>query len=105
MYGQLMYIVPFLFLGPNVFARTVTLGVVMQVIDAFSQVQTSFSLFINNWTTVTELRSIRKRLREFEANLDKHSSPGRGHLRPPAAPEALSVGEDTAGGSGRPEGV
>jgi peptide/bleomycin uptake transporter len=45
----------------------------MQVVDAFSQVHYSFSLFIYNWTTVTELRSIRQRLREFEINLDKYS--------------------------------
>jgi len=104
-YGQLMYVVPFVFLGPNVFARAVTLGLVMQVIDAFSQVHGSFSLFINNWTTVTELRSIRQRLREFEANLDKHSSPGRVHASPAAVPEALSTGKTIAGGSGMPAGA
>jgi peptide/bleomycin uptake transporter len=77
----------------------------MQVIDAFAQVQTSFSLFINNWTVVTELRSIRKRLREFEANLDKHSSPGRGHPSPPTVSEVLRVGKNTIGGSGMPAGA
>lgn len=75
-----MYIMPFLFIGPNLFTRAVTLGLVMQMVDAFPQVHGSFSLFIYNWTVVTELRSIRQRLREFEANLDKHSSPQR---RPP----------------------
>ena len=103
-YGQLMYVVPFLFLGPNVFAKTVTLGIVMQVIDAFSQVQSSFSMFINNWTTVTELRSIRKRLREFEANLDRQRSPKPGHPSRPAVHETLSVGNNTTGGSGMPAG-
>jgi peptide/bleomycin uptake transporter len=105
MYGQLMYVVPFLFISPSVFARTVTLGIVMQVLDAFSQVQISFSLFINNWTTVTELRSIRKRLREFEANLDKHSRPGRDHPSPLAIPAALSIGQNTPAGSDIPTAV
>ena len=59
----------------------------------------------HHWTKVTELRSIRKRLREFEANLDKHSSPGRGHPSPPAVPEALSVGKNTTGGSDIPAEV
>src|SRR5262245_34611298 len=103
-YGQMMYVVSFLLLGPNVFAGTVTLGIVMQVIDAFSQVHSSFSLFIYNWTTVTELRSIRKRLREFEANLEKHSP--RGHARPKqrAAPKAFGVGKNPSGGSDMPAG-
>ena len=30
-------------------------------------------LFLNNWTTITELRSIRKRLSEFEAYLDQNN--------------------------------
>jgi ABC-type uncharacterized transport system fused permease/ATPase subunit len=95
-----MYLVPFLFLGPNVFAKTVTLGVVMQVIDAFSQVHSSFSLFIYNWTTVTELRSIRQRLREFEANLEKHSPRPRRRAHQ-ALPEvkAFVLGKNTSGGS------
>ena len=32
-----------------------------------------FALFLFNWTTITELRSIWKRLHEFEANLDRFS--------------------------------
>jgi len=79
-YGQFIYVMPFVFVGPNFFARAITLGIVMQVVDAFSQVQSSFALFIYNWTTVTELRSIRQRLREFEANLDKYSSRSVGTL-------------------------
>ncbi|MCS5598881.1 MAG: hypothetical protein NZ707_03930 [Rhodospirillales bacterium] len=30
-------------------------------------------MFLHNWTTITELRSIWKRLHEFESNLDKYS--------------------------------
>jgi peptide/bleomycin uptake transporter len=103
-YGQFMYVMTFVLLGPNLFARTVTLGVVMQVIDAFSQVHSSFSFFIYNWTTVTELRSIRKRLREFESNLDKHSSPGRGDPSPAAVPEVVASGQNTSGGADIPAG-
>jgi peptide/bleomycin uptake transporter len=98
-YNQFMYIMPFLFIGPNLFANVVTLGIVMQIVDAFSQVHNSFSLFIYNWTTVTELRSIRRRLREFEANLDKHSSPRRRHPGLTTMPAVRSVGENPSGGS------
>lgn len=72
LYSQSMVLVPFLILGPSLFLASgaITLGVLMKVSNAFDKVHNSFSLFIDNWTTVTELRSIRKRLREFEHNLD-----------------------------------
>jgi len=49
-----------------------TLGVMVQVSNAFAKVHGSFSLFLHNWTTITELRSIWKRLHEFETNLDRY---------------------------------
>src|SRR3989338_603931 len=68
LYGQTMVLVPFMIAGPNLFLATgaITLGVLMQISNAFDKVHASFSLFIENWTTVTELRSIWKRLHEFE---------------------------------------
>jgi len=69
-FQQLMVIVPYLIMGPGLFTGLITLGVMMQVANAFSEVRESFSIFIANWTTITELRSIHKRLREFEANIN-----------------------------------
>jgi peptide/bleomycin uptake transporter len=43
-----------------------TLGVLVQTSSAFREVQSSFSLFLQNWTRITELRSIYMRLSEFE---------------------------------------
>jgi len=57
-------------MGSGLFTGAITLGILVQVSNAFSQVRESFSVFINNWTTITELRSIHKRLKEFEANID-----------------------------------
>ena len=71
-YDQFMVIVPYLIAGPALFSTAITLGTVVQISNAFQKVHGSFSLFIHNWTTVTELRSIHKRLHEFQANLDKH---------------------------------
>ncbi len=68
-FSQLMVIVPLLIMAPGIFTGIITLGSLMQVNNAFSQVRMSFSLFINNWTTITELRSIHKRLKEFEINI------------------------------------
>ncbi|OGZ06071.1 MAG: transporter [Candidatus Lloydbacteria bacterium RIFCSPHIGHO2_01_FULL_49_22] len=77
LYGQIMVLVPFMIAGPNLFLPAgttglITLGVLMKVSNAFDKVHSSFSLFIDNWTTVTELRSIWRRLHEFERNIDKH---------------------------------
>lgn len=71
-YDQFMVIVPYLIAGPALFATAITLGTVVQISNAFQKVHGSLSLFIHNWTTVTELRSIRKRLREFQHNLNIH---------------------------------
>ena len=71
-YDQFMVIVPYLIAGPALFATTITLGIVVQISNAFQKVHGSFSLFIHNWTTITELRSIWKRLHEFQHNLDIH---------------------------------
>lgn len=68
-FEQLMVIVPYLIMGPGLFTGLITLGVLVQVSNAFSKVRESFSIFISNWTTITELRSIHKRLREFEENI------------------------------------
>lgn len=72
MYSQFMVIVPYIIMGKGLFTGIITLGILIKVSNSFDQVRSSFSLFINNWTTITEFRSILKRLREFENNLDKH---------------------------------
>ncbi|MGW8195590.1 MAG: putative transporter [Desulforhopalus sp.] len=69
-FEQLMVIVPYLIMGPGLFTGLITLGVLVQVSNAFSKVRESFSIFIANWTTITELRSIHKRLKEFEFNIN-----------------------------------
>jgi len=72
-FDQFMVIVPYLIAGPALFSTAITLGVVVQISNAFQKVQGSLSLFIYNWTTITELRSIWKRLHEFQSNLDKYN--------------------------------
>jgi len=68
-YNQSISIVPYLAVGPSVFAGTVTLGVMMQISNAFGRVRGSFGFLMNNWMTITELRSIWRRLHEFERNI------------------------------------
>ena len=66
LYNQIMVIVPYIIMGPGLFLGTMTLGILIQTSSAFREVHSSFSLFINNWTRITELRSIFRRLNEFE---------------------------------------
>jgi len=66
MYNQSMIIVPYIIMGPGLFTGAMTLGILIQTSSAFREVQGSFSLFMQNWTRITELRSIFKRLNEFE---------------------------------------
>ena len=72
-YDQFMIIAPYLIMGPGLFTGIITLGVMVQVSNAFARVHGGFALFLHNWTTITELRSIWRRLREFENNLSKYN--------------------------------
>jgi peptide/bleomycin uptake transporter len=69
LYGQMMVIFPFLLMGPSLFTGVITLGVIQQVSNAFGKVNDAFSYLIERWTDITELRSIYKRLSEFEKAL------------------------------------
>lgn len=71
LFGQAMILVPFIAVLPGLFEGAIALGVVMQVNNAFVRVNSSFDLFLNNWTTINRLRSVVKRLKEFEGNLDR----------------------------------
>ncbi|MFK0388023.1 putative transporter [Campylobacter coli] len=70
LFEQMIVIVPFLIMAPGLFAGAIGLGIVMQINNAFDQVRSSFSVFITNWTTITQLRSIYKRLKKFEKNIE-----------------------------------
>lgn len=77
LYSQVTSLAPLLMLGPGLFTGAVTIALLTQVNDAYGRVDGAFGLILNNWTTLTELRSIWKRLHEFEANLDRHDdNPG-----------------------------
>tara|TARA_B110000967_G_C18781552_1_gene508509 strand:+ start:116 stop:1120 length:1005 start_codon:yes stop_codon:yes gene_type:complete len=70
LYNQSMVIVPYIIMAPGLFTGAMTLGILMQTTSAFREVQSSFSLFLQNWTRITELRSIYRRLMEFEIAID-----------------------------------
>jgi len=73
LYDQSMVLVPYIIMGPSVMSEAILLGVLVQVSNAFRKVHESFSMVLHRWTDITELRSIWKRLYEFEDNLNKYS--------------------------------
>jgi peptide/bleomycin uptake transporter len=68
-YLQTDVIFPYVLLGPTIIAGKITLGSMNQILNAFTQVRTSFQYLINSWSTIVELISIYQRLRAFEAKI------------------------------------
>ena len=76
--GRIVYlqsdvIFPYVLLAPTIIAGRITLGAMNQILNAFSQVRTSFQYLVNSWSTIVELISIYQRLRGFEAKI--HGEP------------------------------
>src|SRR5579872_4851571 len=72
-YLQTDVIFPYILLAPTIVAGKITLGAMNQILNAFTQVRTSFQYLINSWSTIVELISIYQRLRAFEATI--HGDP------------------------------
>jgi peptide/bleomycin uptake transporter len=68
-YLQTDVIFPYILLGPTIMAGKITLGSMNQILNAFTQVRTSFQYLVNSWSTIVELISIYQRLRGFEAKI------------------------------------
>ncbi len=76
--GRIVYlqtdtIFPYVLLAPTIIAGKITLGAMNQILNAFTQVRTSFQYLVNSWSTIVELISIYQRLRGFEAKI--HGEP------------------------------
>jgi peptide/bleomycin uptake transporter len=69
MYLQTDVVFPYLLLAPTIVAGKITLGAMNQILNAFSQVRTSFQYLVNSWSTIVVLISIYQRLRAFEAQI------------------------------------
>jgi putative ATP-binding cassette transporter len=69
-YGQLAIIFPYVVTAPRFFAGAITFGVMTQTASAFGQVQSALSFFVDNYTTLAELRAVMDRLRGLQAATD-----------------------------------
>ncbi|MFO1157668.1 MAG: ABC transporter ATP-binding protein/permease [Reyranellaceae bacterium] len=91
-YAQIAIIFPYLVTGPRFFAGAITLGVMTQTAQAFGQVQTALSFFIDNYSTLAELRAVMDRLNGLKVAIDH---------RPPAAIDvAAETGRSDVGAEG-----
>ena len=70
-YLQANVLSAYVFLAPAIVAGVITLGVMQQIIGAFSRVEGSMQYLIKVWPTIIELASVYKRLREFESKINE----------------------------------
>jgi peptide/bleomycin uptake transporter len=70
LYFQVGVIIPFIIAAPQFFAGAITLGTLVQIGNAFDKIHESMSFFTDNWMTVTELKSVIIRLKEFENDIN-----------------------------------
>ena len=73
--GRILYlqtdnVFPYIVLAPTIVAGKITLGPLNQILNAFTQVRSSFQYLVNSWPRIVELISIYKRLRAFESRID-----------------------------------
>ncbi|MES9277763.1 SbmA/BacA-like family transporter, partial [Cutibacterium acnes] len=70
-YGQFAVIFPMLVSAPCYFSGAISLGVLMQISDAFGQVQDALSWFINAFTTLASWKASINRLAGFHADVER----------------------------------
>ena len=68
-YAQAAVVFPFLIAAPQYFSGTIQLGGLMRVVGAFSQVQTSMSWLVTNYSELAAWRATVERLAGFERAL------------------------------------
>lgn len=96
-YLQFGVLVPYIALGPTIISGAITLGVMQQIVRAFGRVESSFQYLVNSWTTIVELMSVYKRLRQFEAQI--HAEPDADLPSPPGGTSGMdnrAVGGESA---------
>lgn len=89
-YIEIGAFLPLLIIGPRYFAGAITLGAVQQLTLSFSRVRGSLSWFIFAYKDLALLRSVFRRLLEFEAAMAQPEHAGIDLVRSPQ-PDSLRV--------------
>jgi vitamin B12/bleomycin/antimicrobial peptide transport system ATP-binding/permease protein len=69
-YNQVAVIFPFLVVSPVYFFGSLTLGGLMQISQAFSQVQSALSFFVTAYSSIADWKAVLDRLSGFERSID-----------------------------------
>jgi vitamin B12/bleomycin/antimicrobial peptide transport system ATP-binding/permease protein len=69
-YSQVAIIFPFLVVSPVYFFGSLTLGGLMQISQAFSQVQSALSFFVTAYSAIADWKAVLDRLSGFERSID-----------------------------------
>lgn len=68
-YLQATVLAPYIVLAPSLLIGSITLGMMNQILNAFSKVQDAFQFLLYSWSSIVELIAIYQRLRKFEQTL------------------------------------
>ncbi len=104
-YTQIAVILPYIILAGPFFAGRVQLGALMQTVGAFGQVQTSFSYFVNAYSSLATWKAVVDRLAGFESQIalthDRVSGRGVevGHTQSEVALSVADVHVETPDGT------
>ena len=91
MFGQLSPIIPFVFTAPFYFARKIELGTMTQTAQAFGQVSTALTFFVNYYTYLASFKSVVDRLNSFDFAIDHAQALSEAGPVPVAAPAGASA--------------
>jgi putative ATP-binding cassette transporter len=70
-YDQVATVFPYLVAAPRYFNKTIQLGGLVQIAQAFRQVQESLSFIVNAYTEIAEYQAVVQRLAGFRVHLDE----------------------------------
>lgn len=68
-YQQLAIVFPFMVAAPRYFHKVIQLGGLMQIANAFGQVQTSLSFIVSSYTEIAQYQAVVERLATFRTHL------------------------------------
>ncbi len=98
--GQINSLVPLIVAAPFYFVGKITLGVMMQTLQAFSSVQSSLTYFMDSYTSMADFAAVVNRLTTFEADIARARllglTPPHIRQRPGGAPDLVLQGLDVS---------
>jgi putative ATP-binding cassette transporter len=94
-YGQAAVVFPIVLAAPSYFAERIAFGVLQQTLDAFTQVQTALSWFVDSYAQLAEWKAIVDRLTTFSEAMvkAKQAAASTAFETSPPRPRELALGD------------